>query len=179
MRVLSICGSLRRASSNRALLEAAALLAPAGVTITAYAGLAAIPPFNPDDDVDDAPPPAPVADLRAALAGCDGLLLSSPEYAHGVSGVLKNALDWVVRSGELSSKPTVLLNASARSQIAHPALLEILRTMDAKVLEEASTTAPLDGRRLDAAGIAGDPELAAILQGSLTAMLEAHRAAVS
>src|SRR5262245_31330281 len=92
IRVLAISGSLRRASSNSALVDAATILAPVGVDVSVFRGLAAIPPFNPDLDADD--PPAAVVELRDALDASDALLISSPEYAHGVSGVLKNALDW-------------------------------------------------------------------------------------
>src|SRR5262249_34560586 len=90
VRILAISGSLRSASSNTALVNAALRVAPVGVEISVFHGLADIPPFNPDLDNDD--PPAAVVGLRAALHACDAILISSPEYAHGVSGVLKNAL---------------------------------------------------------------------------------------
>src|SRR5512138_474853 len=126
VRVLAISGSLRAASSNTALVGAAVLLAPGGVEVSAYQGLADIPPFNPD--LDTAVPPAAVVRFRDALVGCDAILISSPEYAHGVSGVLKNALDWVVSSGELIDKPIALVNASARSIHAQASLRETLTT---------------------------------------------------
>ena len=75
------------------------------------AELADVPPFNPDLDTDTAP--VEVVRFRAALEACDAILICSPEYAHGVSGVLKNALDWVVGSGELMDKPIALINASS------------------------------------------------------------------
>src|SRR5437868_5642473 len=109
MSVVAISGSLRAGSSNAALLRAAAALAPTGMTITFYAGLDTLPPFNPDLDAEGAVPPAPVAALRATLAGARGFLICSPEYAHGVPGALKNALDWVVSSGEFTDKPILLL----------------------------------------------------------------------
>src|SRR5438128_346539 len=103
LRVLAISGSLRRASSNRALVNAAALLAPAGVEVAVWQQLEHLPAFNPDLDTEQ-PLPA-VTDFRTALQKCDAVLISSPEYAHGVPGVLKNALDWVVGSGEFLDKP--------------------------------------------------------------------------
>ena len=104
LRILAISGSLRAVSSNTHLLRAAAQLAPAGVDVVLYDGLAGLPHFNPD--VEENVLPGPVADLRAAVGAADGLLISSPEYAHGVPGALKNALDWIVSSGELVGKPT-------------------------------------------------------------------------
>jgi NAD(P)H-dependent FMN reductase len=94
LRVLAISGSLRRLSSNTALVSAAVRVAPAGVEVSVYRELADVPPFNPDLDTDTAP--IAISRLRAALDGCDAILICSPEYAHGVSGMLKNALDWVV-----------------------------------------------------------------------------------
>src|SRR6185312_2381953 len=85
---VTICGSLRARSSNAALLDAVSLLSPAGVEVQRYDGLASLPPFNPDDDVE--PAPVAVRRLRACVAIADALVISSPEYAHGVPGVLKN-----------------------------------------------------------------------------------------
>src|SRR5271165_4999044 len=90
MRLLAISGSLRRASSNTAALEALAKLAPEGVKVLAYRELADLPPFNPDDDVEDAAPPHSVATLRSLVGASDALIIAAPEYAHGVPGVLKN-----------------------------------------------------------------------------------------
>src|SRR5690349_21363282 len=103
MRILAISGSLREGSSNTAVLQAAAALAPLGVEIILYDGLGRLPHFNPDLDGENAV--APVAEWRARLQSADGVLISSPEYAHGVPGSLKNALDWVVGSGEFVNKP--------------------------------------------------------------------------
>src|SRR5438105_3467377 len=115
MRILTISGSLRSASSNTTLLRAAAALAPEGVEIILYDGLGDLPHFNPD--LEEANLPS-VMDFRARLRAADGVLISSPEYAHGVPGVMKNALDWVVGSGEFVDKPVALLNASPRSTYA-------------------------------------------------------------
>src|SRR4029450_8065808 len=95
-RILAVSGSLRARSSNTAALAAASRVAPDGVLVQLYDGLATLPHFNPDHDEEGAEPPAPVAGLRTLIAGADGVLLSTPEYAHGLPGVLKNALDWLV-----------------------------------------------------------------------------------
>ena len=113
MKILALSGSLRAASSNSGLLRAAAALAPKDMVFTFYdQQLAGLPYFSPDLDGEGATPPEKVAELRALLAGCEGLLISCPEYAHGVPGAFKNALDWLVSSGELGGKPTALLMAS-------------------------------------------------------------------
>ena len=175
VRVLAISGSLRHASSNSALVDAAARLAPAGVEIEIYRELGEIPPFNPDLDTDSAP--AAVLRLRAALEASDAILISSPEYAHGVSGVLKNALDWVVSSGELIYKPIALINASARATHAHAALRETLTTMSGRVIQEASITIPLEGSAWDANLIAPDAHLSQLLRSALAALARAAQTA--
>ena len=168
VRVLAISGSLRRASSNSALVGAAARLAPQIVEVSIYHGLAELPPFNPDLESDRTPDA--VTRFRARLQACDAVLISSPEYAHGVPGLVKNALDWVVGSGELIDKPIALINASGRATHAWASLKETLTVMSARVIVAASITVPLDGRALDAEGIAGDAELAAALRGALEAL---------
>jgi NAD(P)H-dependent FMN reductase len=110
MRILAISGSLRAASSNGAVLKAAAMLAPPDMHLVPYGGLACLPHFNPDHDID--PAPGPVLTLRREIGLADGLLIASPEYAHGVPGSLKNALDWLVSSLEFPDKPVALINAS-------------------------------------------------------------------
>ncbi len=173
MRLLAISGSLRTSSSNTALLRAAAMLAPEGVVVVLFEGLGDLPHFNPD--LEDAPIPA-VLDWRARLREADGVLISSPEYAHGVPGILKNALDWVVGSGELVFKPVALLNASPRSTHAQTSLIETLTVMTAALVPGASIAVPLAGRKLDAEGIASDSELSALLRPALAAFARAIEA---
>lgn len=174
--ILAISGSLRARSSNTELLRAAALLAPPTMRVTLYEGLADVPPFNPDLDEEGAVPPPAVQALRTLVAAADGVAICSPEYAHGVAGALKNALDWLVSYPALAHKPIALLNASARSTIANAALTETLRTMSTGWVAEASCTVPLDGRRLDAAQIAADPALATIVRAALASLEAAARA---
>jgi NAD(P)H-dependent FMN reductase len=171
MRLLAISGSLRAGSSNTAALQAAALLAPPGTQIILYPDLGALPPFNPDEDTET--PPALVAALRREIGLCDGLLISSPEYAHGIAGSLKNALDWLVASLEFSGTPVALINTSPRAVHAPAQLREILTTMSARLIEDASIDLHLLGRALDAAAIAADPGLAASLRAALAAFVAA------
>jgi len=169
-RVCAISGSLRRMSSNGALVEAAVRLAPPGVEISVYRDLSSLPPFNPDLDTDD--PPEAVSTFRGALNKADAILISSPEYAHGVPGALKNALDWVVGSGELIDKPVALINASARATHAYASLRETLTTMSGRLIDAASITIPLDGTGLDATGIVNDPSLSATLSAAIAALVD-------
>lgn len=112
MRVLGIAGSLRRASYNRALLRAAAELAPPGMEVVTHE-LDGIPLFNEDVEAEGVPPA--VQALRDAIAGADALLFATPEYNHGMPGVLKNAVDWASRPpgrSPLAGKPAAVFGAS-------------------------------------------------------------------
>ena len=169
IRVLAISGSLRRGSSNTALIGAAARLAPEAVEVSIYRELAELPPFNPDLEGDRAL--ATVTRFRAQLQASDAVLISSPEYAHGVPGVLKNALDWVVGSGELVDKPIAVINASGRATHAWISLRDTLTVMSARVIVAASITVPLDGRTLDSKGIVGDDALSAALRSAIDALV--------
>jgi len=165
IRLLAICGSLRAVSTNAALLQAAALLAPDGMAIERYDGLCGLPHFNPDLDV-DAPPPS-VRELREAVRRADGLIISSPEYARGVPGSLKNALDWLVSSDVFPAKPVALFNASERSVAMQAALRLILETMSARMADAATITVPLLGKQTDATLIAMDPAFAPKIRDAL------------
>jgi chromate reductase len=165
MRILAISGSLRAASSNTATLQAAILLAPAGIEVTLYTGLGSLPHFNPDLDTDD--PPESVKALRHEIGLSRGLLICSPEYAHGIAGSMKNVLDWLVGSIEFPEKPIALINTSQRAIHAPAQLREVLTTMSARLVDEASITLPLWGRTLDAAAIASDPVLSKKLETAL------------
>lgn len=165
MRILAIAGSLRARSSNRTVLEAAGRLAPQGIEVVLFDGLGDLPLFNPDRDQDPLPPA--VASWRAAVGKADGLLICSPEYARGVSAVLKNALEWLVSGPEFPEKPVAVINASQRSTDADGQLRLILRTMSARLIEPASITLPMLGRALDAEGLVADPALAAALRQAI------------
>lgn len=180
VRMLAVSGSLRAASSNTALLGATRALAPEGVEITLYDGLATLPHFNPDlDDLDAGTAPPEVANFRALLEASDGVLISSPEYAHGVPGAMKNAIDWVVSSGEIYEKPVALFNASMGATHAYESLAETLKTADADIVWEASVRVGLSTNRIDEAGIVSSPELSGVLRAALAAFaraIEARRA---
>ncbi len=163
-KILAISGSLRQNSSNTNLLQSAIELAPPNIEIRLYGGLNDLPHFNPDLETTIIPA---VIDLNAQINWADGLLISTPEYAHGVPGVLKNALDWLVSSEDFMGKPIALWNASPRATHAQAALIEILTTMAGRVIPKASISLPLMGKKLDVAGIIADQELASELKKAI------------
>lgn len=173
MQILAISGSLRSASSNTTLLRAASRLAPADVTITLYQGLGDLPHFNPDLDGEGAIPLPAVADLRHQLQAADAVLICSPEYAHGVPGSLKNALDWIVSSGEFMGKPVALLNASRHATYAQAALIETLTVMMAQIVTEASITVPIQGKGWDEETMLADANISHLLRTALAALVQA------
>jgi len=103
------------------------------------------------------------------------VLISSLEYAHGVPGVLKNALDWIVGSGELVDKPVALLNASPRSTYAQASLRETVTVMSGRLVEQASVTVPLLGKNMNETDIVSDQDMSSILGVSLEAFANAIR----
>ena len=113
--MLLVCGSLRSKSTNAAALRTAQRVAPVGVAATVYEGLATLPHFNPDDDVEPLPPA--VAELRAAIRDADALCFSTPEYAGALPGSFKNLLDWTIgddQVGSIYEKPVAWINTSPR-----------------------------------------------------------------
>jgi chromate reductase, NAD(P)H dehydrogenase (quinone) len=175
IRVLAISGSLRGASTNRAALEALARLAPEGVKVLVYGDLAKLPPFNPDDDIEDKPKPEPVATLLALVAASDALVIAAPEYAHGIPGALKNALDWLVASETFAGKPTALINTSPRAFHAQASLREILSTMAARLIPEAFVAIALTGKAVTAEDVLADPICARRLTESLETLIAATK----
>jgi len=172
-RVLAISGSLRRASINTAALEALARLAPEGVDVLVYRDLAKLPPFTPDDDREDEPKPEPVEAFRQLVGASDAIVIAAPEYAHGLPGALKNALDWLVASEAFAGKSVVLINASPRAFHAQAALREILATMAARLLPEAFASLPLTSGTATADAVLADPRCARRLKESLDALIAA------
>ena len=175
MRLLAISGSLRRASTNTAALEALARLSPEGVKVLVYGDLAKLPPFNPDDDVEDKPKPEAVETLRALVDASDALVIAAPEYAHGLPGALKNALDWLVASETFAGKPTALINTSPRAFHAQASLREILSTMAARLIPEAFVSISLTGKAATADDILADTVCARRLTESIEALIAATK----
>lgn len=134
-RIVGISGSLRRASYNTALLRAAASLAPDGVSIEVRT-IEGIPLYDADIEAADGIP-ASVAEMKAAVAAADGLLLVTPEYNNGIPGSFKNAIDWMSRPASdiaavFGGRPVAVIGASPGgfgTILAQDAWLPVLRTL--------------------------------------------------
>src|SRR5258706_13343214 len=131
MKILAVSGSLRKQSASMNLLRAIADGAGSLASILLYSELELIPPFNPDND--DQTAPDVVVRWRSQLKDADAVIFSTPEYAHGIPGVLKNALDWVVGSGELYEKRAAIVQPSPRGEFALKSLSETLEIMGVKL----------------------------------------------
>ncbi len=129
-KVLAILGSTRQNSTNHSLIKAIADLSAESLDITVFDGIANLPQFNPDNDGESIA--SEVADFRQQLNNAEGILICTPEYAHGVPGTLKNAIDWTISSSEFPHKPTMLITASTDGSYGHKALMETLKAIEAK-----------------------------------------------
>jgi NAD(P)H-dependent FMN reductase len=154
--ILAISGSLREGSSNHTILQFLGKMMPAETHYTIYDGLRDIPAFDPG--IDNGNPPAPVADLREKLSQAHGIIICTPEYAFGVPGALKNALDWTVSSGSFSGKPTALITASTGGENAHEAMIKILGAIDAKLSPETTLLIQFVRSKMDADSNVTDPD---------------------
>lgn len=167
MQILAISGSLRAASINSALCRVAARLAPSSVPVTVFSDLGSLPLFNPD--LESSPPPS-VLDFRAAVGRASALLMASPEYAHGISGVMKNALDWLVSYEGTVHKPVALINTSPRARHAYESLREVLETMSTMIVSDASISLPLLGSCITEEAMLASPEVSCAIRSSLSAL---------
>jgi NAD(P)H-dependent FMN reductase len=154
VRILAVSGSLQAGSANTALLRVARERAAAGVEVLLFERLADTPPFSPDID----PAPAAVDEWRGLVSSSDALLIATPEYAHGLPGALKNALDWLVGSGDLYGKRVAILSAephAARAVHARADLGRTLRAQGADVLSSETVAVPtgLRGHEADDPGV--------------------------
>jgi chromate reductase len=170
MNILAISGSLQSQSSNSALVRHAAAHYGNGLEVQVFDQLAELPHFNPELDGED--PPAAVRTLRAMAGAADAILIASPEYAHEMPGSLKNALDWLVSSGELYGKPAALLCASPsqeRGAFAREALQRTLEAEGARVV--MSTTIAMQRPTSGAPHI--DPAVAHVVVSALETLRRA------
>jgi NAD(P)H-dependent FMN reductase len=178
MKILAMCGSLRSESLNAAVLRSAADLFAPPWEIFVQQDLGQLPFFNADVEQNELPPV--IAEFRARLGEADGMLIASPEYAHGTSGVLKNALEWLVGGGEIAGKPVALMTASPAATGGNRAqawLTETLTVMGGAVLPDGlmipkATRLVADGRLTDEATLA---ELKDLLGRLAEAVAEARR----
>ncbi len=161
MRILAVCGSLQQQSGNLTLLRAAARLAPPGVEVTLFSGLDELPHFNPELEARGAL--ASVEKWRRAISASDALLIACPEYGHSLPGALKNALDWLIGSGELERKVvaiTAAVPARERGRRGLGALADTLGAVRATIVGGA----PIPR------GASFEPEIAALLRELVAAV---------
>ncbi|MBO0931512.1 NADPH-dependent FMN reductase [Fibrella aquatilis] len=158
MTILGISGSLRQGSTNALLLRAVAGLLPKGVTITVFDGLDDLPHFSPERDADHENGTAPlpsVARWRTAIDEADALLISTPEYAFGIPGVLKNALDWTVSTVLMDQKLVGVVSASPGyegGQKAMASLLPTLTALNTRIPDGCSLVISSVRKKMDASG---------------------------
>jgi chromate reductase, NAD(P)H dehydrogenase (quinone) len=178
MQILGISGSLRRGSYNTSLLRTALELRPADAEFELFDALKTVPPYDQDDDVD--PPPAAVATLRAAIAGADAVLFSTPEYNSSIPGQLKNALDWASRpeaTNVLRNKPVAVIGASRGAfgaVWAQAELRKVLARTGARVVEAEAAVGHAH-QRFDEEGTLLDPYLTDDLRTVVTALVDTAR----
>lgn len=170
----ALCGSQRQASSNLLLLEALQAAAPAGVVIEICDTIGNLPIFNPDRE--GALTPAVVEALAAKIRSSDGLIVACPEYAHGIPGGLKNALDWLVSRDEVPFKPVMIAHASHRGEHVLRQLAEVLQTMSMAIVAEAFLQLPLVGKGVAAQRLAlAQARQDGLLDAALNAFVTAIR----
>ena len=188
MRVAALTGSLRAASTNTAFLRELARSAPAGIEVELHERLAEIPPFDPDRDPFHPPsadrhgtgsPGCAGDEALAALAdlvrGADAVVVACPEYAGGLPGAFKNALDHLVGTDAFAGKPFAHHNLSPRASLAQASLATVLATMGGTRVNDACLTLELSGAPLAPGAMARDAALLDAVRGSLEALAKAVR----
>jgi len=168
IKILAISGSLRANSSNSIILEAIEKMAPADVDFFIYKGLGSLPQFDDPEQT-----PVTVSVWRKHLEEADAVLICTPEYAFGVPGSLKNALDWTVGSGELVNKPLALITASTGGEKAHAAFLQIFTALSAKIPEGGALLIPYVRSKLSTNGEISDPPTREAVKQVLEKLIEA------
>jgi len=174
MKLLALCGSQRTRSMSGGLLRACRDLAPSGVEVLLFEAHKQFPLFNPEL----AELPAGVLALYEAVDAADALLIASPEYAHGVTGTIKNTLDWLVGHPGFVGRPVALLNPAWESHHADDSLREILRMMSAELMPDACVRIPVIGAGVAPDAIASSDRFAPAVEAVLQAITQ-HLAARS
>jgi len=178
MRLLLVSGSLRDGSTNTAALRTVQAIAPEGIDATLYDGMASLPHFNPDDDREGERVHPAVAELRAAIADADALLICTPEYAGALPGAMKNLLEWTVGDAGTYHKPVAWLNvagpaAPTGAADAHASLAKVLGYVGADVVDAACARIPITRAAIGEDGVVDDAGIRERLAGAVAA-LAAH-----
>jgi NAD(P)H-dependent FMN reductase len=160
--VVAICGSTKASSVNLGLIKTIQAITADRFEISIFTGIDTIPHFNPD--LDNETPPQEVMKFRELLKKSDGILISTPEYAMGIPGSLKNMIDWTVSSCEFSHKPVALITASSVGQKGHAALLEVLNIIESKMTEGTQLLISYVKTKVNAEGRITDAPTAAAIE---------------
>ena len=147
LKILAISGSLRASSSNAVILEAIQKMVPEDIDFFIFKGIDGLPHFDDAEQV-----PIAVTVWRKHLQDADAVLICSPEYAFGIPGSLKNALDWTVGSGELVNKPLALITAATGGEKAHAAWLQVFTALSANIPPAGALLIPFVRSKLSAGG---------------------------
>ena len=142
IKLLAICGSTRKSSSNHHLIKAVTDLSADIFSVRLFDGLTAIPHFNPDLDMNPDAAPEAVKYFREQLHHAHAVLICTPEYAIGVPGTLKNAIDWTVSSMHFSKKPVALITAGTSGHRAHQSLLGTLLIIESRISTDTQLVIP-------------------------------------
>jgi chromate reductase, NAD(P)H dehydrogenase (quinone) len=173
LRITAISGSLRAASSNTSVLLALAAMAPENVEISIYDGIDGLPFFSPERDTEEAHPAVTL--FRRSLNEADAVIICTPEYAFGPPGVLKNALDWTVSSGNFSKKPLALISASPLApgaDKAHAALMLTFKALDAIITDETKLIIPFIYKKINSDAAIIDEETKQQLETLLKSLVK-------
>jgi chromate reductase, NAD(P)H dehydrogenase (quinone) len=164
--ILAVSGSLRPNSSNTLILQEIQKWVPQHIAFNIYQDLATLPAFDDSMEASE-----PVVAWRRQLAAADGVFICSPEYAFGIPGALKNAMDWTVGSGELVNKPLALITAATGGDKAHAAWLHIFTALSANIPDCGSLLIPFVRSKLNEKGELSDAATRAAIQSVLLALI--------
>ena len=170
IRILGISGSLRESSTNTIILKSLANLLPAHVSFDLFGELHLIPPFSPGDVESDA-----VKSMKEKIGKAAGVIICTPEYAFGVPGALKNALDWTVSTGEFNEKPVAAISASPLNSGGEKALASLLLTLTALGTsrnEKSSLAISNVKSKINSDGIVQDDQTVLLLQDQVDNLLK-------
>lgn len=169
-RILAINGSTRTNSTNLNLIKAFIDLTINDLEVEIFNELAQIPHFNPD--LDNTSAPKEVTDLRKKIKDADGVLICTPEYAMGVPGALKNAIDWTVSSAEFSHKPVALITASSIGEKAHASLIETLKIIEANITNDTQLLISFAKTKINTNSVITDNETSEQVKKLITSFIK-------
>jgi chromate reductase len=167
IKILGISGSLRPDSSNAIVLNIIKGLLPNSIEFSLYNGIGQLPHFDGSEN-----PNNEVLEWRKAITETDGIIICTPEYAFGVPGSLKNALDWTVYTGDFANKPLALITASSQGDKAHASFQQIFKALSADLTEETSLLISFIRAKLDEVGNIKDEATFIALKKVIASFLE-------